>query len=177
MTLTWHRIGDGIEGVLAWDRPAGAPAQAEPRWSVGPPPRPLPSISDAELSTLRAARIYMSFHGSKLAGKAVLLNGAPVGAAPLSSSFAPRGFIPAPMEQIGLIRRENTVALQSLAGESLCWGGVYLEVETADGRRVRSDCGGPVFDTGFGSPEETGAASIERREPGALLGPVRVRFV
>ena len=174
--LTWHRIGNGIEGVLRWDRPAGAPPTNEPRWSVVPSPRPLPAISDAELSTLRAARIYMSFHGSKLAGKSVLLNGTPVGTAPTGDFFAPRGFLSLQPEHLALVRRENTVALHSLPGEKLCWGGVFMEVETASGRRVRSNCGAPLFDTGFGRPDEINAAGIERREPGYLLGPVTVRF-
>lgn len=149
MTFTWHRIAGGIEGVLRWDRPAGAPSNSEPYWMAAPPPRPLPVITDAELATLRSARIYMSFHGSKLPGKTVLLDDVPIGRAPVSSSFAARGFVALQPEQLALVRRENTVALQSLPGENLCWGGVYLEAETAGGRQVRSHCAERVYDTGF----------------------------
>jgi hypothetical protein len=174
--LTWNRIGGGIEGVLQWDRHAGSAALVEPQWAVAPPSRPLSSLSDSELASLRRARIYMAFHGSNLPGKPVLLNGVPVGPAPTTGYFGPRIYLELHPEHLTLIGRANTVALQSDVDEQVCWGGVYVEVETSTGRLVRSDCGGPVFDTGFGDKDQMSAAGIERREPGALLGPVFVRF-
>jgi hypothetical protein len=169
--LTWHRIAHGIEGILRWNRPGDA------EWQSPPPPRPLLPISDADLSHARSARIHMAFHHSEAPGKRVLLNGIPVGEAPRAGSFAPRSVVELRPEHLRLLRRENTVALENAPAEPLCWGGIYLEVETAAGRRVRSTCADKVYVVGPEDEAEEPLPMLERRRPGETLGPVTAAFV
>jgi hypothetical protein len=170
VTLTWRRIGHGVESVLRWDQPADA------TWQQPPEPRPLPAVSDADLAQIRSARLHMAFHGSKQPGKTVLLNGTPVGEAPPGDSFAPRNFVKLRPEHLPLLRRENHIELQNEPAEPLCWGGVYLEAETIEGRRLRSTCGERVFVTGAWDDEDELGRAVERRRPGESLGPVIVSF-
>lgn len=167
--LTWHRIGAGVEAVLAWSDPARA------EWETPPPERPLPAISDEELSHLRSGRIHMAFHDSADPEKQVLLNGVAVGAAPGGGSYAPRNVVKLSPAHLALVQRNNRVELTNPHGERLVWGGVYLEVETAGGRRVRSTPGHEVYDTGFdgGSGRSPVILPVP---PGQTLGPVTVQF-
>ena len=168
--LTWHRIGNGIEGVLRWNRPGDAV------WESPPPPRPLPPISDAALSQVKSARVHMAFHGAEALGKRVLLNGIPIGEAPRAGSFAPRRFVELRPEHLPLLRRENTVALENAAAEALCWGGLYLEVEAADGQRVRSTAADAVYVTGLDDEAEESLPMLQCFQPGETLGPAALCF-
>jgi hypothetical protein len=118
----------------------------------------------------------MALHGSELPGKTVLLNDTPVGEAPPGGSFAPRNFLELRSEHLRFLRRKNRIQLRNEPAESLCWGGVYLEAETTDGRRLRSTCGEKVFVVGaWGDGDELGSV-VEHRAHGEVLGPVTVCF-
>jgi hypothetical protein len=104
-------------------------------------------VHPTDLSRIQEARVGMAFHHSQDPDKPVFLNGEALGRAPVTSSFAPRQFVPVPPAKLGLVRMDNTVEIGNPHQEGFCVGGVYLEINPSNGRPARTTVSPALYAT------------------------------
>jgi hypothetical protein len=132
VTLEHQVLG---RGCLAWTKWRRAGELLEVEEATLPEPA---RLGPEDARRIRSGRVFLAFWKSFDPEKPVLLNGVPIGNAPVSDWFLPRSFVVVPDEALGAIRRINEIVIENPRGEEFAVGGAYLEVTLDDGRIVRS---------------------------------------
>jgi len=121
------------------------PVQA-PREITTTPPGGLPTISAAELKTIKAARLHLAVFGAnpeeRYADKPVTLNGVTIGTLPPNvrhrTDLWVERTMEIPPEMLTALAAENVLVVANCGGDSFKFGDVALAVQLPDGSWVES---------------------------------------